>query len=109
MQENSGFSFVGLFTTQAEHELVEEVLKMQDFHHNHVMSLTGVCLDGGAGPAIVMPYMAHGSLLDYLRGKRVNILLDEDASPEKVQLYCMVGNFLQGKISPKFATIVAFY
>ncbi len=81
---------------------------MKDFHHNHVMSLTGVCLDGGAGPAIVMPYMAHGSLLDYLRKKRDNLLLDEDASPEKVQLYCMVGNFLQGKISPKLLPLLPF-
>ena len=48
------------------------------------MSLVGVCLDAGAGPAIVMPYMANGSLLDYLRKERDSLLLDDDASPNKV-------------------------
>ena len=67
------------------HGLVEEVKKMQEFHHINVMSLVGVCLDSGAGPAIVMPYMANGSLLDYLRKERDNLLLDRDASPNKVQ------------------------
>ncbi len=66
--------------------MLEEILKMQAFHHNHVMSLTGVCLDGGAGPVIVMPYMANGSLLDYLRKKRDTLILDEDASSDKVTM-----------------------
>ena len=77
-----------MFTSRDVQGLVEEVLKMQAFHHLHVMSLTGVCLDSGAGPAIVMPYMANGSLLDYLRKERDNLLLDENASPNKV---CLVG------------------
>ena len=66
------------------HGLIQEVLKMKAFHHIHVMSLVGVCLDAGAGPAIVMPYMANGSLLDYLRKERDSLLLDDDASPNKV-------------------------
>ena len=57
---------------------------MQTFHLPHVMSLVGVCLDSGAGPAIVMPYMENGSLLDYLRKERANVLLDDDASATKV-------------------------
>ena len=77
---------LGLFTSRDVHSLAEEVLKMQAFQHSHVMSLVGVCLDSGAGPAIVMPYMANGSLLDYLRKERDSLLLDENASPDKVQL-----------------------
>ena len=76
--------FSGLFTSKDVHSLVEEVLKMQGFHHLHVMSLVGVCLDSGAGPAIVMPYMANGSLLDYLRKERDSLLLTGDACPNKV-------------------------
>ena len=57
---------------------------MQAFHHPHVMPLVGVCLDSGAGPAIVMPYMGNGSLLDYLRKERTNLLLHDDASATKV-------------------------
>ena len=91
--------------------LAEEVLKMQAFHHLHVMSLIGVCLDSGAGPAIVMPYMANGSLLDYLRKERDSLLLDENASSNKVfvieMLYaCSISYtggtkapMLQGKLS----------
>ena len=74
----------GLFTSKDVRSLIDEILKMQEFHHLHVMSLVGVCLDSGAGPAIVMPYMANGSLLDYLRKDRDSILLTADASPNKV-------------------------
>ena len=76
--------YIGLFTARDVHGLAEEVLKMQAFHHNHVMSLIGVCLDSGAGPAVVMPYMANGSLLDYLRKERASLLLHDDATATKV-------------------------
>ena len=78
----------GLFTGKDVRGLAEEVLKMQAFHHLHVMSLIGVCLDSGAGPAIVMPYMENGSLLDYLRKDRNSLLLAGDASPNKVFIHC---------------------
>ena len=45
---------------------------MYRFNHPNVMSLVGVCMDpsdqgSSAGPSMVMPFMAKGSLLDYLR------------------------------------------
>ena len=43
---------------------------MSQFKHAHVMSLVGVCLDAGPAPYIVMPYMANGSLLRYLKRER---------------------------------------
>ncbi len=61
-----------------------EVNKMQDFDHPHVMSLIGVCLDAGPGVAIVMPYMANGSLIGYLKRERSNLELDEDCDIEQV-------------------------
>ena len=49
-------------------KLVEESLKMSRFRHAHVMDLLGVCLDtDSAAPYIIMPYMAHGSLLQLLK------------------------------------------
>ncbi len=57
---------------------------MQDFDHPHVMSLIGVCLDAGPGVAIVMPYMANGSLLDYLKRERDNLELDDDSEVDQV-------------------------
>ena len=55
---------------------------MQDFSHPHVMSLIGVCLDSGVG--VVMPYMANGSILSYLKKERGTLLLTEDAELEEV-------------------------
>ena len=42
---------------------MNEVVKMQSFNHPHVMTLIGVCLNAAPGLALVMPYMANGSLL----------------------------------------------
>ena len=48
---------------------------MQMFDHSNVLTLTGVCLDGGPAPYILMPYMANGSLLSYLKQERKNLVL----------------------------------
>ena len=53
------------------------------FDHPNVLMLTGVCLDFGPAPYIVMPYMANGSLLSYLKEERKNLVLkvySEDVS-----------------------------
>ena len=39
---------------------------MADFDHPNVLTLTGVCLDGGPVPYIVMPFMFNGSLGSYV-------------------------------------------
>ena len=62
----------------------EEIIKMKDFHHPNVMSLIGVCLDAGPGVSIVMPFMANGSLLDYLKKEREKILLPDTSELEDV-------------------------
>ena len=46
---------------------------MKNLSHLHVMTLKGVCLDGGPVPYIVLPYMANGSLLSYLKKERSNL------------------------------------
>ena len=48
---------------------------MKDFNHPHIMSLIGVCLDVGVG--VVMPYMANGSVLSYLKKERETLLLQD--------------------------------
>ena len=57
---------------------------MQEFDHPHVMSLIGVCLDAGPGVSIVMPFMANGNLLDYLKKERSNLVIEETSDMEKV-------------------------
>ena len=65
-------------------KFVEESLKMSRFKHAHVMGLIGVCLDAGSAPYIVMPYMANGSLLKYLRKERKNLIFLENADEDEV-------------------------
>ena len=62
--------------------MLEESLKMKHFDHMHVMTLLGVCLDADPAPYIIMPYMAHGSLLSYLKRERNSLLLPQDAADQ---------------------------
>ncbi|XP_064398635.1 plexin-B1-like isoform X2 [Halichondria panicea] len=74
----------GLFSLSDVQSMVCEVNKMQDFDHPHVMSLIGVCLDAGPGVAIVMPYMANGSLIGYLKRERSSLELDDDCEIDQI-------------------------
>ena len=65
-------------------KFVEESLKMSRFKHAHVMGLIGVCLDAGSAPYIIMPYMANGSLLKYLKRERNNIVLLDEVDEDEV-------------------------
>ena len=69
----------------AVQELLSECVKMKNFDHLHVMTLKGVCLDGGPVPYIVLPYMANGSLLSYLKKERKNLTISRanDSSSEE--------------------------
>ena len=57
---------------------------MKDFNHPHIMPLIGVCLDAGVG--VVMPYMANGSVLSYLKKERKTLLLQDEADMEEVRV-----------------------
>ena len=59
---------------------------MKQFNHPNVMNLIGVCINAGPAPYIVMPFMANGSLLSYLRKERPNLLLDETADEDLVRI-----------------------
>ena len=59
---------------------------MYNLSHTNVMPLTGVCVDASGGPAIVMPYMANGSVLDYLKKEREKLVLPEAADLGVVSL-----------------------
>ena len=69
----------GLFTPKNVDNLVQEVLKMRTLSHPNVMTLTGVCLDAGGGPAVVMPFMGRGSVLHYLRKEKGKLVPPDDA------------------------------
>ena len=61
---------------------------MSTFNHPNVLTLKGVCLDGGPAPYIIMPYMANGSLLTYLKGNRKTLIAtSEDVKEDVSELF----------------------
>ena len=59
--------------------MLKEVKKMSTFdEHPNVMPLLGVCMDAGAGVSLIMPYREQGSLLDYLKRERNNLVIPND-------------------------------
>jgi len=78
-----------IFTSGDLQNLVKEIQLMQFLDHPNVMPLLGVCLNSGcpeaeSAPCLVMPYMANGSLLAYLRRAKKILLLQKDATAEQV-------------------------
>ena len=64
-------------------DMLKECAEMYKFDHPNVLTLRGVCLDGGTAPYIIMPFMANGSLLVYLKKNRETLVVslsdkDED-------------------------------
>ena len=75
--------YVGFIQEDLVRNLLQECAKMHKFDHPNVLKLSGVCLDGGPAPYIVMPFMVNGSLLSYLKEERTNLVLDlEDDDPD---------------------------
>ena len=60
---------------------------MKNFQHRHVMGLLGVCLDAGPAPYLVLPYMANGNLLSYLKTHRDTLILPIGVKEDKVSAY----------------------
>ena len=85
-------SILGFFDQNEINKIMEESVKMKQFNHPNVMNLIGVCINAGPAPYIVMPFMANGSLLSYLRKERPNLLLDETADEDLVRviLLCLI-------------------
>lgn len=75
---------VGVFDQIQVDKIMEESIKMKNFDHPNVLSLVGVCLDAGPAPYVVMPYMANGSLLHYLKKERRNLVLPVDTDEDIV-------------------------
>lgn len=57
---------------------------MRLFKHAHVLGFIGVCIDAGPAPYIVMPYMSNGSLLQYLKKERQNLVFTQEFDGDDV-------------------------
>ena len=67
--------YAGFVDQESINDLIKECIKMQDFDHPNILKLTGVCLDGGPAPYIIMPYMVNGDLLSFLKKKRAELVI----------------------------------
>ena len=67
-------------------DLIKECARMHRFEHPNVLKLSGVCLDGGPAPYIIMPFMENGSLLKYLKDKRGSLVLDVSEAEDGVSI-----------------------
>ena len=54
---------------------------MISFKHPNVMSLIGVCFDGEM-PLIIMPYMSNGSVLEYVKQNKCELLFNRETNEE---------------------------
>ena len=70
---------VGTFSNEEVGDLLSESILMKQLSHPNVMGLIGVCLDAGPSPYLIMPYMAEGSLFNYLKKRRSAFVLTENA------------------------------
>jgi len=66
--------------------MMRESVRMMNLHHPHVLSLTGVCLDAGPAPYIVMPFMENGSLLEYLKAEKKNLVFPDHSMQDSEQV-----------------------
>jgi len=78
------YVITGILTNAEVQSMISEVSRMRDLSHPNVMSLIGVCVDSSQGPSIIMPYMANGSLLDYLKKERNCLNLYLEAEVEEI-------------------------
>jgi serine/threonine protein kinase len=77
---------------------------MEKFNHPNVLTLIGVCLDGGPAPYIVMPFMAKGSLLSYLKEERDQYRRDtasEDIVSQALLMIFFIMCYLQAEVQKK--------
>ena len=59
---------------------------MSKFDHPNVLRLRGVCLNGGPAPYIIMPFMANGNLLTYLKDNRKTLVISSGSEDDEVSL-----------------------
>ena len=73
----------GFYDGSTVRDMLRECSKMGEFDHPNVLTLRGVCLDGGPAPYIIMPFMANGSLLTYLKDNRNDLVVSSKSEDDQ--------------------------
>ena len=71
---------------------------MATFDHPNVLTLIGVCLDGGPAPYIVMPFMFNGSLHSHLKKERSNLVISPDQESDTDNVRIIINNRSWGEM-----------
>ncbi|MCG8626709.1 MAG: protein kinase [Proteobacteria bacterium] len=84
---------LGFYDGSTVRDMLKECSKMSKFDHPNILTLRGVCLDGGPAPYIIMPFMANGNLLTYLKDNRKTLIIASGCEENEVSLIIIVWLF----------------